>query len=37
MPQALPVRSVSQILLTVDEWEALRLADLGGLSHEAAA
>jgi len=37
VPQALPVGSVAQVLLTVDELEALRLADLSGLSHEAAA
>ncbi len=37
VPQVLPARSVAQVLLTVDELEALRLADLNGLSHEAAA
>lgn len=37
VPQALPVRSVAQVLLTLDELEALRLADLSGLIHDSAA
>ena len=37
VPQVLPVRSTDQVILTVDELEALRLADISGLSHESAA
>ena len=34
VPEGLPVRSVAQVLLTVDKLEALRLADLSGLIHD---
>jgi predicted DNA-binding protein (UPF0251 family) len=36
-PAGIPARELEQVALTVDEVEALRLADLQGLSHEQAA
>jgi len=36
-PRGVPLRTLEQVALTVDELEALRLADLEGLYHEAAA
>jgi predicted DNA-binding protein (UPF0251 family) len=36
-PAGIPTRELDQVGLTVDEVEALRLADLDGLSHEQAA
>lgn len=35
-PRAIPVRQLQEVRLTVDEREALRLADLVGMSHEQA-
>lgn len=35
-PRGVPLRQLREVSLTVDEYEALRLADLLGLSHEAA-
>ncbi|MDY6822544.1 MAG: DUF134 domain-containing protein [Thermodesulfobacteriota bacterium] len=35
-PRGVPLRLLTEVSLTVDEYEALRLADLMGLSHEAA-
>ncbi len=35
-PRGVPLRKLTGVSLTVDEYEALRLADLMGLSHEAA-
>ncbi|MDY6904769.1 MAG: DUF134 domain-containing protein [Thermodesulfobacteriota bacterium] len=35
-PRGVPLRQLKEVALTVDEYEALRLADLMGLSHEAA-
>ncbi|MBW1989711.1 MAG: DUF134 domain-containing protein [Deltaproteobacteria bacterium] len=35
-PRGVPLRELEQVILTVDELEALRLADLEGLSHEEA-
>ena len=35
-PRGIPMRELEEIRLTVDEREALRLADLEGLSHEEA-
>lgn len=37
MPQAVPVRPADLMVLTIDELEAMRLADLEGLGHEEAA
>jgi predicted DNA-binding protein (UPF0251 family) len=37
IPQMVSIPSANQVRLTVDELEALRLADLNGLSHETAA
>jgi predicted DNA-binding protein (UPF0251 family) len=37
VPRVMPFGSAAQVLLTLDELESLRLADLNGLSHEAAA
>jgi predicted DNA-binding protein (UPF0251 family) len=37
VPQAVPIPAAAGVLLTIDELEALRLADLGGLSQEEAA
>jgi len=37
VPQAAPIPTTAGVLLTIDELEALRLADLGGLSQEEAA
>ena len=36
-PQGIPLRLLSQAVLTVDELEALRLADLEGMSQDEAA
>jgi predicted DNA-binding protein (UPF0251 family) len=36
-PAGVPVRVLEQVFLTVDEYEALRLADYKGLYHEEAA
>ena len=36
-PVGIPGRSLSQISLSLDEYEAIRLADYNGLSHEEAA
>jgi len=36
-PRGIPVRELAEVLLTLDELEALRLADLEGLYQEAAA
>lgn len=36
-PAGIPVRTLDQINMTVDEYEAIRLADLEGLYHEEAA
>ena len=36
-PAGVPKSSLTEVVLTVDEWEALRLADYEGLYHEAAA
>ncbi|KPJ52751.1 hypothetical protein AMJ39_06970 [candidate division TA06 bacterium DG_24] len=33
-PRGIPLRSLDQVVLGVDEFEALRLADLEGLYHE---
>lgn len=35
-PAGIPGRSLKQVLLSLDEYEAVRLADLEGLSHEEA-
>jgi len=35
-PRGIPMRDLSEVRLTVDELEAIRLADLLGMSHEAA-
>lgn len=35
-PRGIPMRDLSEVKLTVDEREAIRLADLEGMSHEAA-
>lgn len=32
-PRGIPMRSLSEVILTVDECEAIRLADLEGLNH----
>jgi predicted DNA-binding protein (UPF0251 family) len=37
LPQPLTVRPVGLVVLTIDELEAIRLADLEGLGHEVAA
>ena len=37
MPQSIPVTTLNQVLLTIDELEALRLADIENLSQEEAA
>ena len=37
MPQSIPVTTLNQVLLTIDELEALRLADIESLSQEEAA
>ena len=36
-PDGIPARSLEEVVLTLDEFEALRLADLNGLYHEQAA
>ena len=36
-PAGIPARKLEQVVLTVDEFEALRLADYDGLYHEQAA
>uniref|UniRef100_A0A7V4LD74 UPF0251 protein ENT08_08595 n=1 Tax=Desulfobacca acetoxidans TaxID=60893 RepID=A0A7V4LD74_9BACT len=36
-PQGIPLRGLEQVVLTVDELEALRLADFLNMSHEEAA
>lgn len=36
-PAGVPKASLTEVVLTVDEWEALRLADYEGLYHDAAA
>jgi predicted DNA-binding protein (UPF0251 family) len=36
-PRGVPMTDLSEVTLTVDEWEALRLADLDGLYQEEAA
>ncbi len=36
-PQGIPLRMLDQVCLEMDELEAIRLADLEGLSHELAA
>ena len=36
-PQGIPMPLLDEVVLTIDEFEALRLADLQGLSQEAAA
>jgi uncharacterized protein len=36
-PAGIPVRELEQVVMTLDEFEALRLADLEGLYQEAAA
>jgi predicted DNA-binding protein (UPF0251 family) len=36
-PAGIPLREVEQVLMTLDEFEALRLADLDGLYQEQAA
>jgi uncharacterized protein len=36
-PAGIPVRLLEQVVLTLDEFEAVRLADLNGLYHEQAA
>jgi predicted DNA-binding protein (UPF0251 family) len=36
-PSGIPARFLEEIVLTLDEFEALRLADLNGLYHEQAA
>jgi len=35
-PRGIPMRNLSEVRLTVDECEAIRLADLQGMSHEEA-
>jgi uncharacterized protein len=35
-PRGIPLRDLKEVNLTVDECEAVRLADLLGMSHEAA-
>ena len=35
-PRGVPLRFLEEVALTVDEYEAIRLADLFGLSHEEA-
>lgn len=35
-PRGIPMRDLSEVCLTVDELEAIRLADLVGMSHEEA-
>ncbi len=35
-PRGVPLRELEEVALTVDEYEAIRLADLWGLSHEEA-
>lgn len=35
-PRGVPLRGLEEVALTVDEYEAIRLADLFGLSHEEA-
>ena len=35
-PRGIPMRDLSEVRLTVDEREAIRLADLLGMSHEEA-
>ena len=35
-PRGVPLRELEEVALTVDEYEAIRLADLLGLSHEEA-
>jgi predicted DNA-binding protein (UPF0251 family) len=35
-PRGIPMHSLSEVRLTVDEREAIRLADLHGMSHEQA-
>jgi predicted DNA-binding protein (UPF0251 family) len=37
LPQPLPVRPAGLLVLTIDELESIRLADLEGLGHEVAA
>jgi uncharacterized protein len=36
-PQGIPMSLLDEVVLTIDEFESLRLADLQALSHEAAA
>ena len=36
-PSGVPMASLTEVVLTVDEWEALRLADYEGLYHDTAA
>ncbi len=36
-PQGVPMRDLEEVILSVDEYEALRLADMDGLSQEEAA
>ncbi|MDI6780168.1 MAG: DUF134 domain-containing protein [Bacteroidota bacterium] len=36
-PRGIPMSSLKEVILTIDEFEALRLADLEALSHEEAA
>jgi uncharacterized protein len=36
-PRGIPLSSLEEVVLTVDEFEAIRLADLEGLYHEQAA
>jgi predicted DNA-binding protein (UPF0251 family) len=37
MPIGIPVRELDEVVMTLDEFEAIRLADLGGLHQEQAA
>ena len=36
-PQGVPIRSLEEVVLTVEEYEALRLADLEGMPQDEAA
>jgi uncharacterized protein len=36
-PRAIPLCSLEEVVLSIDEFEAIRLADLKGLYHDAAA